>query len=211
MAYQPNQNDPYAPAFSDGETRVVGRVRNQRQAEQDAPRAPPAAAKVAMCALAIALAPGAGDGWTNSTINQAGTTAALKTTQTRLPPAAPTGMRVDATPRPNSERRARLSTAGSGAAMFSALAAARPCGWSARPTRPRTTRQGSNGGGRPALIGARSGPIGLLGFIMRLAEHLVQLPPGAVGISTIPPRSRGARKPPALAPANRRVRRTPSR
>ena len=104
MAYQPIPNDPYRASLSDDEIRRQARLNsldNELQPDQELAEGPANGGKIAMFAIAIAVAMGAlFYGLNNTSINQAGTSPAGQTAQTQ--PAAPTGMR-DVTPGANGQ------------------------------------------------------------------------------------------------------------
>ncbi|MCP4618603.1 MAG: hypothetical protein GY844_19485 [Bradyrhizobium sp.] len=105
MAYQPT--DPYRAPLSEEEIARQARMNSLDPEIQPDPildDGGPSGAKVAMFAVAIAVALGAlFYGLNNSSVKQAGTEPSARTAQTQpATPAAPPGMR-DVTPKANSE------------------------------------------------------------------------------------------------------------
>lgn len=104
MAYERNPNDPYRSDLADDNIRRQARLDSELQPDPELAEGRASGGKVAMFAVAIAVALGAVFyGLNNSSINHAGTSSTAQNTTQSSPPAAPPGMR-DVTPRANTDQ-----------------------------------------------------------------------------------------------------------
>jgi hypothetical protein len=103
MANQPNPDNPYRFSMTDDGIRRQTGLDNELQPDPELAEAPASGGRVAMLAVAVAVALGAVFyGLNNAPVHQAGTASTAQNAAPEAPLVAPPGMR-DVTPRSNME------------------------------------------------------------------------------------------------------------